>query len=60
MPVWYSTEHTYKNTNNNELFLLVSASGYLRFREISYLDYANKVSLLDRLPYLPQPTNTMS
>ena len=60
MAVWYrSNEHTYKNTNNNGLFLLLSAVGYVRFHETLYLDYAKKVSLLDSLPYLPQPTHTL-
>ncbi|TFK44668.1 glycoside hydrolase family 76 protein [Crucibulum laeve] len=41
--VWWSTAHTYKNAVTNELFLLLSASGYLRFRNQAYLDNANKV-----------------
>ncbi|KAH7914139.1 glycoside hydrolase family 76 protein [Hygrophoropsis aurantiaca] len=40
--VWWSTAHTYKNAITNELFLLTSASGYLRNRNQTYLDNANK------------------
>ncbi|RDB16952.1 Mannan endo-1,6-alpha-mannosidase DFG5 [Hypsizygus marmoreus] len=40
--VWWSTAHTYKNAVTNELFLLLSASGYLRFRNQAYLDNAKK------------------
>ncbi|KAI0065524.1 glycoside hydrolase family 76 protein [Artomyces pyxidatus] len=40
--VWWSTKHTYKNSITNELFLLTSAEGYLRTKEQSYLDNANK------------------
>jgi len=40
--VWWSTAHTYKNAITNELFLLLSASGYLRFRRQDYLDNAKK------------------
>ena len=41
--VWWSTAHTYKNAITNELFLFVSAAGYNRFKQQSYLDNANKV-----------------
>jgi hypothetical protein len=41
--VWWSTEHTYKNAITNELFLLTSAAGYLRTKNESYLENANKV-----------------
>jgi len=40
--VWWSTAHTYKNAITNELFLLLSSSGYLRFRRQNYLDNAIK------------------
>ncbi|KAG8996312.1 hydrolase 76 protein [Tulasnella sp. JGI-2019a] len=40
--VWWSTAHTYKNAITNELFLLTSASGYLRTGEASYLANAQK------------------
>lgn len=40
--VWWSTAHTYKNAITNELFLLTSASGYLRTGNQTYLDNANK------------------
>ncbi|KAJ8597481.1 glycoside hydrolase family 76 protein [Rhizopogon salebrosus TDB-379] len=40
--VWWSTDHTYKNAITNELFLLTSAAGYLRTRNETYLDNANK------------------
>ncbi|KAF5354746.1 hypothetical protein D9756_005252 [Leucocoprinus leucothites] len=40
--VWWSTAHTYKNAITNELFLLTSANGYLRFRNSSYLVNAQK------------------
>ncbi|KAH7923716.1 glycoside hydrolase family 76 protein [Leucogyrophana mollusca] len=40
--VWWSTAHTYKNAITNELFLLTSASGYLRTKNQTYLDNANK------------------
>lgn len=40
--VWWSTEHTYKNAITNELFLLTSAAGYLRTKNESYLENANK------------------
>ncbi|PFH45907.1 glycoside hydrolase family 76 protein [Amanita thiersii Skay4041] len=40
--VWWSTEHTYKNAVTNELFLLLSAEGFLRERNNTYLDNANK------------------
>ncbi|KAH7888838.1 glycoside hydrolase family 76 protein [Phlebopus sp. FC_14] len=40
--VWWSTAHTYKNAITNELFLLTSASGYLRSGNKTYLDNANK------------------
>jgi hypothetical protein len=43
MLVWWSTDHTYKNAITNELFLLTSAAGYLRTRNETYLDNANKV-----------------
>ncbi|KIJ67713.1 glycoside hydrolase family 76 protein [Hydnomerulius pinastri MD-312] len=40
--VWWSTAHTYKNAITNELFLLTSADGYLRTKNQTYLDNANK------------------
>ncbi|KAK7045586.1 hypothetical protein VNI00_007418 [Paramarasmius palmivorus] len=40
--VWWSTAHTYKNAITNELFLLLSAQGYLRGRGQNYLDNAVK------------------
>ncbi|TFY60411.1 hypothetical protein EVG20_g7426 [Dentipellis fragilis] len=41
--VWWSTAHTYKNAITNELFLLTSASGYLRTNDQKYLTNANNV-----------------
>jgi len=41
--VWWSTAHTYKNAITNELFLLTSASGYLRNHDDTYLNNANNV-----------------
>ncbi|KIY53115.1 Six-hairpin glycosidase [Fistulina hepatica ATCC 64428] len=41
--VWWSTAHTYKNAITNELFLYISASGYLRFQNDTYLENAEKV-----------------
>jgi len=41
--VWWSTAHTYKNAITNELFLLTSASGYLRNKNQQYLTNANNV-----------------
>jgi hypothetical protein len=41
--VWWSTAHTYKNAITNELFLLTSAAGYLRTKNETYLENANKV-----------------
>ncbi|KAG6917833.1 hypothetical protein DXG01_000893 [Tephrocybe rancida] len=40
--VWWSTAHTYKNAITNELFLLLSAEGYIRGFGQSYLDNAKK------------------
>jgi len=40
--VWWSSAHSYKNAITNELFLLTSASGYLRTHDQTYLDNANK------------------
>ncbi|KIM78915.1 glycoside hydrolase family 76 protein [Piloderma croceum F 1598] len=40
--VWWSSAKSYKNAITNELFLLTSASGYLRTRDQNYLDNANK------------------
>ncbi|KAJ6475349.1 glycoside hydrolase family 76 protein [Mycena vitilis] len=42
--VWWSTAHTYKNTITNQLFLLVSASGAVRFpSQGAFLTNANLV-----------------
>jgi len=41
--VWWSTAHTYKNAITNQLFLLCSASGYLRTKESAYLSNAQLV-----------------
>ncbi|KAF4567449.1 hydrolase 76 protein [Pleurotus pulmonarius] len=42
--VWWSSARTYKNAITNELFLLTSASGFLRNRQLTnYLDNATKV-----------------
>jgi len=41
--VWWSTAHTYKNAITNQLFLLTSASGYLRNKNQQYLTNANNV-----------------
>ncbi|KAG2132645.1 glycoside hydrolase family 76 protein [Suillus cothurnatus] len=40
--VWWSTDHTYKNAITNQLFLLTSAAGYLRTKNETYLENANK------------------
>lgn len=40
--MWWSTDHTYKNAITNELFLLTSAAGYLRTKNETYLENANK------------------
>jgi len=40
--VWWSTAHTYKNAITNELYLLLSASGYLRNGNTNYLNNAKK------------------
>jgi hypothetical protein len=48
--VWWSSAHSYKNAITNELFLLTSASGYLRTHDQTYLDNANKVFFLYILP----------
>ncbi|KAJ3570958.1 hypothetical protein NP233_g4060 [Leucocoprinus birnbaumii] len=40
--VWWSTAHTYKNAITNQLFLLTSANGYLRFRNADWLANAQK------------------
>jgi len=40
--VWWSSANTYKNAITNELFLLTSASGYLRNNDQMYLDNAKK------------------
>ncbi|KZV82738.1 glycoside hydrolase family 76 protein [Exidia glandulosa HHB12029] len=40
--MWWSKAHTYKNAITNQLFLYVSAEGYIRFREQVFLDNANK------------------
>ncbi|PPQ69901.1 hypothetical protein CVT26_014164 [Gymnopilus dilepis] len=42
--VWWSSAHTYKNAITNELFLLTSASGYLRFKQQAFLNNANLVA----------------
>lgn len=44
--VWWSTAHTYKNAVTNELFLLLSAQGYLRNNNPTYLTNAEQVKLL--------------
>ncbi|KAF7979100.1 hypothetical protein HWV62_43624 [Athelia sp. TMB] len=40
--LWWSSAHTYKNAITNELFLLTSASGYLRGGGSTYLANAQK------------------
>ncbi|KAF8898081.1 glycoside hydrolase family 76 protein [Mucidula mucida] len=40
--VWWTTEHGYKNAITNQLFLTVSAQGYLRFGNKTYLENAKK------------------
>lgn len=40
--VWWTTDHGYKNTITNELFLTISAQGYLRFGNETYLENAKK------------------
>ena len=47
--VWWSSAHTYKNAITNQLFLLTSASGYLRTGQSAFLNNANLVSR-DTLP----------
>ncbi|KAJ3887867.1 glycoside hydrolase family 76 protein [Lentinula edodes] len=41
--VWWTVDHTYKNAITNELFLTLSAQGYLRFKNETYLENARKV-----------------
>ncbi|KAF9064957.1 Six-hairpin glycosidase [Rhodocollybia butyracea] len=38
--VWWTEEHTYKNAITNELFLTISAQGYLRSNNQTYLENA--------------------
>ncbi|TFK62697.1 glycoside hydrolase family 76 protein [Pluteus cervinus] len=38
--VWWSKDHTYKNAITNELFLLLSAQGYVRFGDPAFLNNA--------------------
>ncbi|KIK69484.1 glycoside hydrolase family 76 protein [Collybiopsis luxurians FD-317 M1] len=40
--VWWTVDHTYKNAITNELFLTLSAQGYLRFKNETYLENAKK------------------
>ncbi|KAK0455481.1 glycoside hydrolase family 76 protein [Desarmillaria tabescens] len=40
--VWWTTDHGYKNAITNELFLTISAQGYLRFGNKTYLENAKK------------------
>ncbi|KAJ3786559.1 glycoside hydrolase family 76 protein [Lentinula aff. detonsa] len=40
--VWWTVDHTYKNAITNELFLTLSAQGYLRFKNDTYLENAKK------------------
>ncbi|KAF8590706.1 glycoside hydrolase family 76 protein [Ramaria rubella] len=40
--VWWSGAHDYKNAVTNELYILTSANGYLRTRNQTYLDNAQK------------------
>ncbi|KAK0476694.1 glycoside hydrolase family 76 protein [Armillaria novae-zelandiae] len=40
--VWWTTDHGYKNAITNELFLTISAQGYLRFGNQTYLENAKK------------------
>ncbi|KAJ7249259.1 glycoside hydrolase family 76 protein [Mycena rebaudengoi] len=40
--VWWTTEHGYKNAITNELFLTLSARGYLRTGNHTYLENAKK------------------
>jgi len=44
LSVWWSSAHTYKNAITNELFLLTSASGFLRTNNQEYLTNAKKVA----------------
>ena len=44
LSVWWSGAHTYKNAITNELFLLTSATAYLRTRNSTYLTNAQKAS----------------
>ena len=41
--VWWSSDHDYKNTVTNGLFMHLSAALYLRTGTSSYLDNAKKV-----------------
>ncbi|KAH9487463.1 hypothetical protein JR316_0001539 [Psilocybe cubensis] len=50
--VWWSTAHTYKNAITNELFLLLSAQGYLRNKNLTYLENARKGVIASGLAYL--------
>ena len=49
LAVWWSSAHTYKNAITNELFLYISASGYNRFGNSTYLANAQKVRLYVRV-----------
>ncbi|KAJ7057708.1 glycoside hydrolase family 76 protein [Mycena amicta] len=40
--VWWTTDHGYKNAITNELFLTLSARGYLRTGNITFLENAKK------------------
>ncbi|KAF9531603.1 glycoside hydrolase family 76 protein [Crepidotus variabilis] len=42
--LWWSSAHTYKNAITNELFLFVSAAGYIRTKKQEFLDNAKKTS----------------
>ena len=44
--MWWSSKHDYKNAVTNELFLMLSASGFNRFGDTRYLDNAKKVSIV--------------
>ena len=43
--VWWSSDHDYKNTVTNGLFMHLSAALYLRTGTSSYLDNAKKVRI---------------
>ncbi|KAJ7633431.1 glycoside hydrolase family 76 protein [Mycena polygramma] len=52
--VWWTTDHGYKNAITNELFLTLSARGYLRTGNQTYLENAKKVHNFPFIFVLPE------